>query len=105
VYELAWSGDGKDGAPVLDGLIDHETLVYDDNRTGSAADLPVQNGNLSPTFRGASGVLTGTFRGAENGQNGNGHKAISLALAADAENAVTGSDIDSGPVVPLAVAR
>jgi DNA primase len=68
VYELAWDGEGQDGAAFLMGLIDVEALAaeqaankmsYDDGRAGVAGDFA---GRLRPD----SGPVAGPSRSAEH---------------------------------------
>ncbi|MEO8898585.1 MAG: toprim domain-containing protein, partial [Candidatus Dormibacter sp.] len=95
VYELVWDGvDGQASGRWLNGLLDPESLTYDSEWAGPT-------GEWAGSGRPVAGVRAGSGRSAETSTNSNGHKAIPLSVAADAENAVPGSeDNDAGPVVP-----
>ena len=69
VYELAWNGEGQEGAPFVMGLIDvaalraeqvANTKGYDDDRAGSG-------GVFAGDVRGDSGWLAGVWRGGDYG--------------------------------------
>lgn len=63
VYELAYDGEGADGAPFVMGLIDADALAcsYDENRSG-------QNRDRSGPGRGEVGHVSGEGRGDEIAQ-------------------------------------
>lgn len=74
VYELVWDGRGRDGTPVLSGLIDPAQLSergYDDERSG-------QMGERSGCGRGAVGPWSGGGRDAGDPEIANGHHEIHL---------------------------
>ena len=79
-YELLWDGQGRDGTPVLSGLIDPDTLDthrYDGNRSGVA-------GERAGSGRAAVGPRSGGGRPPFSTGNPNGHKGN---RAADPESA------------------
>ena len=104
VYELAWDGDGADGAPRLSGLLDPDTLTYDGQWAGHSAPRAGADGEWAGSGRPVAGVRAGSGRDGANGRNVNGHKEIPLSVAAAAQNAVPGSDAASS-VISVAAAR
>jgi DNA primase len=70
VYELAYDGRGKDGAPFLSGLLDVSTLG------GAAASV-----TTTSTSRGSEGDFAGGGRPPVGGQSGGGRSATNVTTA------------------------
>lgn len=101
VYELAYAGEGQDGAPFVMGLIDAdalETCIYDANRSG-------QNGERSGPGRAEVGPVSGASRGAEIGEtpvaarlgDDVGENARETRVTGRANGAVSHAHAGSGP--------
>lgn len=107
VYELVWDGAGVDGqgtGPRLNGLLDPDTLMYDSEWAGPTGEWAEAHGEWAGSGRPVAGVRAGSGRRAETTAIGNGHKDIPVSIAADADNAVSGSkDNEAGPVVPASL--
>ncbi len=88
VYELAYSHEGKDGAPFMMGLIDVESLknnAYDEKKAGVKRDLA---GSSRPQVGGKSGG----GRAKKNGANPTDSGEIVTLEAKEPENANTGAE-------------
>ena len=60
VYELLWAGEGAAGERFVPGLLDPETLVYDQNRPGSKANRPGSKKNRPGAGRPPAGPRPGS---------------------------------------------
>jgi DNA primase len=79
VYELAYDGKGKDGAPFLSGLIDLERLGYDEKKSGVTAWWSGLSAKRSAPSRAEVGGVSGGGRGAvlEEIPEGNARNGLS----------------------------
>jgi hypothetical protein len=68
VYELAYDGKGKDGAPFLSGLIDLGRLGYDEKKSGVTAWWSGLSAKRSAPSRAEVGGVSGGGRGAVSGE-------------------------------------
>jgi DNA primase catalytic core len=97
VYELAYEGQGKDGALFLPGLIDVEALrssTYDGDLSGSEADL---SGRVRPRF----GPLSVGFRGEASAVLPLPVARESKSTARERENAHQDEDVSSRRTVAV----
>ncbi|HZU75612.1 MAG TPA: DNA primase, partial [Dehalococcoidia bacterium] len=78
-YELTWNGEDAGDTPVLDGLIDPDSLTCDVTVPGQPATHPA-------TLRAASGAVPANVRDAAAVATANGHKAVLPFAAAQAAN-------------------
>ena len=69
VYELAWDGEGQDGAPFLMGLIDIDALAIEQaaNKMSYDGGCAGVEGDFAGRSRPDSGPVAGPSRGAEHG--------------------------------------
>ena len=91
VFELAYDGGGKDGAPYLIGLLDEEKLragcTYDHERSGQNDERSGVNGPRSGCGRAEVGPKSGGGRGGEIGEKVNGDDELAAKERKGAENA------------------
>jgi hypothetical protein len=90
VYELAYEGEGDDGAPFMMGLIDVNALRrsdeahgYDEKKSGVKANWSALEAALSGACRPQVGGVSGPGRSDENGES----EASSIACADEGESA------------------
>jgi len=96
VYELAWAGQGADGARFVIGLADPATLAYDSARSGS-------NGSRPGPGRGLVGGRSAPGRAGSHGLNpqANGHEPA-VGSAEVSARADPGDDDENENVVVAA---
>ena len=89
VYELAWSGEGRDGAPFVMGLIDVNELAQTiDAVEGDYDDEPAGSGRgLAGASRPGRGEGAGSVRARDSADNPNAAKAFSDDGSSGSENA------------------
>ena len=78
VYELLYSGEGVEGGRFLPGLIDAETLNYDENRSGQNGHRSGLNGKRSGSGRPLVGGRSGTGRDGETASKPHDEKIYHL---------------------------
>jgi hypothetical protein len=104
VYELAYDGKGKDGAPFLSGLIDLGRFGYDEKKSGVTAWWSGQTGERSAPSRAEVGGVSGGGRGAVSAEmpDGNARNGHSAAKTTHKGVGANGLPYSKESVVPIA---